>query len=170
MFSQDCWYPTFFWGTEIYFYVACRLYVFTLKIQLCSCLCAMMLSSMFRVYLIFFGPVFSVLGMVLLWLSVSYCLKIGCLTTLNWNFCFDLLIPIKGLLASLRGRLYWGTLKLLMKYLPVTWVKITEDVSMWDCASAIWCIRICMLRYCLAKYFYFLSSEIDLCPWAFLYS
>lgn len=59
-----------------------------------------------------------------------------------------------------------------MKYLPITWVKSIEDVSLWDCASAIRCINIsrCLLRYCLTKYFYFLGSEIDLCPWACLYS
>lgn len=117
-----------------------------------------------RVRLSFFGPVFFVLDMVFLWLARSFCFKVGCLLTLHWGFHFDLLISIKGLLASIRGILYWGPLKLLMKYSPVTWMKSTEDVSMWDCASAIWCIKQYMLRYCLVKYFYFLSSEIDLCP------
>lgn len=138
------------------FYVAWRLHGFTLKIQLSSCLHVMMLSSMLGVCLSFFAPVFSVLDMVLLCLSVSYCLKAGCLITLNWSSCFDLLIPIKGLLASLRGVLYWGTWKLLMEYL-LHMVKSIEDEFMWDCANATSCINIsiCPLSYCLAKYFNF---------------
>ena len=113
-----------------------------------------------RVSLGFFGPVFFVLDLVFLWLAVFCCLKAECLLTLHWGFCFDLVIPIKGLLASIRGRFYWEPLKLLMKYGSVTWVNSIEDVSMWDCASAIWCINQYILRYCLAKYFYFYVQRL----------
>lgn len=164
MFSEGCWYPTFFWGAEMYFYVACRLHGFTLKVQLCSCLHAMMLSSMFRVCLSFFGPVFSGLDMVLLWLFPTASRLV---VLLLW-------IRVSALICSsccfIKRYIVLRDVDTANEVLSL--MKSTEDVSLWDCANAIWCINIgiCMLRSSLAKYFCILSSEIDLCPWAYLYS
>lgn len=130
MSCEACQGLTYFWGISMCVYIWFRLYGCTLKIQLYSCLHVTMLCSMFQglgfasaslVQFFFFYA--TVLGMVFLWLAVSFCLKVGCLLTLHWGFCFDLLISIKGLLALMRGILQWGPLKVIMRYSPVTGVK-----------------------------------------------
>lgn len=79
-------------------------------------------------FAVVFDPVFFsflhsiVLDMVFLSLDSSFYLKVGFLLTPRWCFLFDLLIPVRGLLASGRGISELRVLKPLMKYFLVAWV------------------------------------------------
>lgn len=125
-----------------------------------------------RVCLSFFSPVVFfpyaiVLDMIFLWLAVSFCLKVGHLLTLLWHFCFDLLIPIKGLLASIRGI----TLKAFETAYEILSCHMGEKY--WRCvhvrcASAIWCINQYMLSLCVLLTWWSYAVKHQLLYWHLL--